>query len=546
MAPMNTLPPSLACAATLVDELNLLGVTDLVLCPGSRSAPLAYAAADAAAAGRLRLWVRVDERSAGFFALGLAKASGRAAAVVTTSGTAVANLAPALLEARHSGVPLLAVTADRPATLVGTGANQTADQVTLLPGAAKLVVRVASADGSEAAWRYAARRAVVTAEGRLDRTPGPVHVNVELTPPLTGHPGPGTEPADPVAAGLARPPAPAFTCDPLPAPPPAVLAPGPRTVIVAGDLPPAAGRRWAERAAAAHVPLLAEPSSNARRGPAAVADYLAALPCLAPRIERVVVVGHPTLSRPITALLSRSDVEIIAVAPTGTWPDPGWAVSRVVPDADLLTSDPGWLREWQELAAPVIPPSSVILSEAKDLSVTEAASGPHIAALVLAALGPHDNLVLGSSAQIRHAERAPIHPDPPDVYANRGLAGIDGTLATALGLAAATGRPTTALVGDLTALHDLTSLVIPARERDIDLRVVIANDKGGAIFSTLEYAAYRPADLERLFTVPHAIDLAAAARTLGATAVTVTSAQDLAAALRTPWTGRHIIVASLA
>ncbi|MDR1266344.1 MAG: 2-succinyl-5-enolpyruvyl-6-hydroxy-3-cyclohexene-1-carboxylate synthase, partial [Propionibacteriaceae bacterium] len=182
--------PAALCGAVLIDELAALGVTDVVLCPGARSAPLAQAAFAAQKDGLLNLWVRIDERSAGFFALGLAKATWRATALVVTSGTAVANLLPALLEARHTRAPLIALTADRPATLVGTGANQTTDQLVLLRGAVRSVIRVSSADARPEAWRQAVRRALVTAEGRLDRRMGPVQINVELTPPLTGASGP--------------------------------------------------------------------------------------------------------------------------------------------------------------------------------------------------------------------------------------------------------------------------------------------------------------------------------------------------------------------
>jgi 2-succinyl-5-enolpyruvyl-6-hydroxy-3-cyclohexene-1-carboxylate synthase len=530
--------------AVLVEELAALGVAHVVLCPGSRSAPLAYAAASAAAAGELALWVRVDERSAGFFALGLAKASGVPAAVVTTSGTAAANLGPALLEARHAHVPLIALTADRPATLVGTGANQTADQVVLFPGVAKAVVRVASADGQPAAWRFAARRAYVAAGGYLDRTPGPVHVNVELTPPLVGDPGP-LPPRTPFSCH----PEPTATCHPERS---EGSIPGgeilrcaqddkgrdaqddkepPRTVVVAGDMPVSEGQRWARAAAAAHVPLIAEPSSNARHGAAALCHGVELLDRFAPEIEHVVVVGHPTLHRPVAALLARTDLAITAVTPTADWVDPGWAVTAVVTDLELAPGDPAWLERWQT-------------EDRVIAALRQPTPGEAVAAAVLAALGPDDNLVLGSSQLIRDAAAAPLSPDPPRVYANRGLAGIDGTIATALGVAAATGRPTTALIGDLTALHDLTSLVIPELERDIDLRLVVADDNGGAIFATLEYAAFRPDDLARLFTVPHGIDLAAAASALGADATNVT-VDDLSAELARPWSGRRVLVVDL-
>ncbi|MDR1079022.1 MAG: 2-succinyl-5-enolpyruvyl-6-hydroxy-3-cyclohexene-1-carboxylic-acid synthase, partial [Propionibacteriaceae bacterium] len=501
-------------------------------CPGSRSAPLAYAAWAGDQAGRLRLWVRTDERSAAYFALGLAKASGRAVAVVTTSGTAVANLTPALLEARHAGAPLLACTADRPASLVGTGANQTTDQLALLAPVALSTIRIVASEAAPAAWRQAVRRAVVTAEGRLSRQPGPVHVNVELTPPLVGDPGP---------LPLGGP----FRLDPAPGPRPVRLDSGPRTVVVAGDLPPAVGRDWAARAAQAGLPLLAEPSSNARSGPAAIRFARLLTPELGRSIERVVLVGRPTLSRALLGLLSRADLEIIAVAPGASWVDPGWVVSRVVPDLALAVGDPAWLALWRR--------ADQRLGESADPLIKDAAelNGPSLAAIVNASLRGEENLVLGPSQPIRDADLAPISDQPPRVYANRGLAGIDGLVSTAGGLAAASGLPTTALLGDLTFLHDLTALVVPALERRLDLRLVVADDNGGSIFSGLEYGA-GPARLgpwadafERCFAVPPGQDLARVGAALGCRVESVDQPPALRQALAAPSSGPHLIVVAL-
>ncbi|MDR1077612.1 MAG: hypothetical protein LBL55_02920, partial [Propionibacteriaceae bacterium] len=339
------------------------------------------------------------------------------------------------------------------------------------------------------------------------------------------------------------------------------------------------------------------------------------LPRLGADIAQVVVVGHPTLSRPVAELLARRDIELTVVAEGGDWIDPGWAVTTVATDVELPLADPAWLDRWHALDAvaalpadvpgetvgtvmtggaglsPVVsgetvgavPPTGVIAppvasGEAVETSLTGAAglspdtaggaagasltgagglspdtagaplTGAALAAAVWAALGPGDNLMLGPSQIVRQAEQAPIRPDPPAVYANRGLAGIDGVIATALGLAAATDRPTTVLLGDLTAVHDLGSLVIPARERPIDLRLVIADDNGGSIFAGLEPGQARgPAAeaLERCFTVPPGVDLAAGAVALGASAVQVATAAELADALAQPWSGRHVNVAAL-
>ena len=238
--------PSTALARVLVDELVRGGVREAVLSPGSRSAPLALALHRADAAGRLRLHVRIDERSAAFLALGLAKASGRPVPVVTTSGTATANLHPAVLEAAHAHVPLLLLTADRPPELRGTGANQTVDQVGLYGGAVRLMVDLAVPEarpGQAAYWRSTVCRVLAAAEGE---PPGPVQLNVGLREPLVpdgdeAEPEPlaGRPDGAPWTARVAG--APVSVADDLPA----------RTVVVVGDAPPAATTAALALAAAA-------------------------------------------------------------------------------------------------------------------------------------------------------------------------------------------------------------------------------------------------------------------------------------------------------
>ena len=503
--------PSILAGAILLDELAAMGVTDIVCCPGSRSAPLAYAAARLEAEGRLRLHMRLDERGAAYFALGIAKATSRAAAVITTSGTAVANLAPAMAEARQARVPLIALTADRPSTLVGTGANQTADQVGIFGTIPLAVIRVSAMDLAPDAWRAAMRRAVVTAEGRLSSHPGPVQVNAELTPPLAGDSGP-------------IPPGVPFRVDEAHRGRAVRLDAGPRTVIVAGDMPPAMGRRWAEEAQRAQIPLLAEPSSNARSGTAAISSYRYLVGGFSPLIERVVVAGHPTLSRPVTSLLSRKDVEIIAVDASGNWPDPGWAVSRVVPAVSFGMGDPSWMGKW----------ASADRGFRTRMNADPTWSGPALAATVLGSLNRTDAVVLGASNPIRDADLAPISPHPPEVYANRGLAGIDGTIATACGIGVGRGTPVVALLGDLTFLHDIGSLVRPTSEPEPNLTLVVADDHGGSIFSTMEYAAQSGelADwFERLFSVPMACDLSDMARGFGVEVIKVGDQAGLKQAL---------------
>lgn len=493
---------SVELGSVVLDALIGIGVTDVVLAPGSRSAALALAAERADRVGRVRLHVRVDERVAGFTALGLAKESRRAVAVITTSGTAVANLAPATMEARAAGVPLVLVTADRPAHLVGTGANQTADQAGAFGPSALGVVRLSSESGDADAWAAGVQRAVVLAEGWRTRQPGPVQLNLEFAPPLVG------EPPEPVERRLTVSRAGGHSV---------VELDGRRTVVLVGDAPPAVGAEARALAEVAGAPLLAEPSSNARSGPNAIAAYRELLADLGPGIERVVMAGHPTLSRPVIALVSRPDVELVVVSPAATWPDPGHRASVVADRVLLADQAPDWLARWRA---------------ADRAGAGEGFTRQHVAEAVLAALGPDEDLVLGSSSIVRAADRSPISPAPPRVFANRGLAGIDGTVATATGIALAGGRPTTVLLGDLTLQHDLGALVRPPSEPWPRLRVVVADDGGGSIFHGLEQGAPEyAASFERVFGTPQQVDLVAVGKALGWRAVGVDSAAELASGL---------------
>lgn len=493
---------SIELAAAAIDALIGQGVTELVLAPGARSAALALAAERADRDNRLRLHVRIDERVAGFTALGLAKASDRAVAVVTTSGTAVANLAPAAMEARAAGVPLVLLTADRPAHLVDTGANQTADQVGALSPAAVGVVRLSSASGGRAAWVAGVQRAVLLAEGRRTRRAGPVQLNLEFNEPLVGQlPPPQTYSLAATRSGgheLVE------------------LGPG-RAVVLAGDAAPAVGAEARAAAELAGAPLLAEPSSNARAGRNAIAAYREALTELGGQIEQVVVYGHPTLNRSVHTLLSREDIELVVVASGADWADPGHRAVTVADRVVLAPQEASWLASWQAFRG----------SDASGFTTRS------IADTVLAQLGASDDLVLGASGIVRAADLSPIAERAPRVFANRGLAGIDGTIATATGLALASGKATTVLLGDLTAQHDLGALVRPPGQPWPTLRIIVADDGGGTIFRGLEVGvAEYAAAFERVFLTPQGVDLAAVASALGWRAAQVTDEAALAEALR--------------
>ncbi|GAB2451446.1 2-succinyl-5-enolpyruvyl-6-hydroxy-3-cyclohexene-1-carboxylic-acid synthase [Xylanimonas ulmi] len=619
--------PALVAARALVAELAACGVRDVVLAPGSRSAPLAYALAAADAAGEITLHVRVDERAAGFLALGLAKGSAivdrdpvdrdaagrnavvppRPVVVVTTSGTAVANLHPAVLEAHHADVPLVLVTADRPHELRGTGASQTTDQVGIFGAAVRYALDVPAPDGRDGEVRdllAAAGRALAAATGLRDRHPGPAHLNLAFREPLQpaldadADPAIPAEPALPTVApfGAARrtvvvPAAPGPGADPaLPGDPA-------HTLVVAGDGAGPDARRLAQ---AQGWPLLAEPSSGACGGPHAVQAYRAALGVeeLVREVEHVVVFGHPTLSRPVQRLLGRADVAVTVVAPGGgPWPDAARNATRVVDALDerwLRPSAPGPSAPGPSAPGPSAPgpgalrpdvlgpdalsPAAVdgsaflarwrAASRAAGAVVERATAaveaGPlaqqpdaalAVARAVAAATGPGDVLVVGSSNPVRDLDlvlcldRA-VDAPTPDVVANRGLAGIDGTVSTASGVALAAaraGRRTRALLGDLTFLHDVGGLLRGPLEPAVDLQFVVVNDDGGSIFATLEHGALADASdagaavFERVFATPHGADLGALCAGYGVGHRAVADVAGLRAALAAPARGVEVV-----
>lgn len=520
--------PSAALATWLLDELVARGLTDVVLCPGSRNAPLSFALlADA----RIRLHTRIDERTAAFLALGLAKASRRPVAVVTTSGTAAANLHPAVLEAAHAGVTLVAVTADRPARLRGTGANQTTDQVRLFGDAASFAdLSAPDDDALDAAWH----------------PDGPIHLNVQLDAPLVPAAGVvstgSTGEAGPTGDG-------GPTGEPVPRPHPwrqkgperVPLPLGPRTVVVAGDDAGPPARGLAERAG---WPLLAEPSSGSRTGTHPIRTYRLLLgTSLGERVERVVVFGHPTLSRPVQLLMSRADVEVVSVPAAGRWPARPFPVSHEHAAVDAEADDPAWLEEWRTADRELSRRVDRFVAAQPELTPYD------VAAVVNASNPPGGLLVVGASNPVRDLDlMATAHPvgERRMVLANRGLAGIDGTLSTAIG--AALGRPASTramvLLGDVTFLHDANALVLGPDEPRPDLTIVVVNDDGGSIFATLEQGdPAHAAGFERLFGTPHGVDLASLCAATRTPHWRVTHRAELEHALASPAGGIEVVEA---
>ena len=516
-----------ACARVIIEELISRGVRDVVLAPGARSAPLAYECFEADRIGLLRLHVRVDERTAGFLGLGLAKGYGAPVAVLTTSGTATANLHPAVLEAWHAHVPLIVITASRPRSVINTGVNQTTDQDQLFGRHVRGFAALSDQVPDHRTWRFEMARIVTAATGSRTRMPGPTQLNVEFSEPLTpaefAWPPPAPELVITSSDALAE---------------PITLSEGIQTVIVAGDCPPDTGASIADLAAEAAVPLFAEPSSNARCGAAALSTYRLLLSStLAEEIERVVVFGRPTLSRPVTQLLSRDDIELVVVSAYADWIHPGRAASLVTDAVRLpAPAERSWLEAWHE--------ADVVVRGRLDalLAVQPYFTGPALAAALWAALDAGDVLFAGSSSPIRDLDLSAITSEAPLVYANRGLSGIDGSVSTAAGIALALERPTHALLGDLTALHDATGLVVGREEPRPDLRLVVANDDGGSIFATLEQGL--PAHMgafERLFGTPVGVQFEALAAAAGIGYRRVQNADELAEALAEPPAGMELV-----
>ncbi len=568
---------SAARAIHVLRGLLAAGVREVVLSPGSRSAPLALALHAADAAGDVRLHVRLDERSAGFLALGLTVGSRSPVAVVMTSGTAVGNLLPAVMEAHHAGRPLIVVSADRPASLRGTGANQTTWQDGIFGVFAPTV------DVAVDASHDAVSQAVSEAGRRL----GPSHLNVQFDAPLLPDPGmpwwPGPlDPVDPLDPSSAA----ALGGSPKEVPHGAeavTLAAGPRTVVLAGDDAGSAARILAESAG---LPLLAEPTSGSRAGDHAIRTYRLLLgTALGAAIERVIVIGHPTLSRPVTALLSRLDIALYAVRTrTGVATDPARrAIILDVPPAlassltqgsalalmPALTpamapdADAEWLAAWQAADAALAERVDAHVDALPDLHAL------HVAAEVSAALSPGQSLVVGSSNPIRDLDLMLFPYRPREhrlVVANRGLAGIDGTVSTAIGVALGRagripppgrGNPPSpddggiprpgrslAVMGDLTFLHDSGGLLIGPDEPRPDLTIVVVNDDGGSIFALLEQGApdYAAA-FERVFATPVHADLEALAGASHTAYRRVESRRELREALTEPATGLLVIEA---
>ncbi|GGM60545.1 2-succinyl-5-enolpyruvyl-6-hydroxy-3-cyclohexene-1-carboxylate synthase [Thermopolyspora flexuosa] len=514
--------PATALATVLIDELARCGLTDVVLAPGSRSAPLALAAHQDA---RVRMHVRIDERSAGFLALGLARRSERPVAVICTSGTAAANLHPAVIEAHHSNVPLLLLTADRPPELRDTGANQTIDQIKLYGSAVRWFAEVGVPEerpGQVAYWRSLAARAYQRALGPAD--PGPVHLNLAFREPLI--PDGDTSWCESLEGDATGP-----WVRVRRYPPSAALhVPATRRgVLVVGDGATNV-RRYVAAAGMAGWPVLSEPHGGGRYGDHAISTYhfLLGMPEFAEahRPDVVVTLGRPGLSRPLLSWLKRAEEHIVVAPDLSRWPDPTRSATQVAQAVEIpvAAGGDGWLRSWRRAEAVARDAIDRVLDAG---GLTE----PRLARDLAASLPNGSLLFCGSSMPVRDLDQVMRPRRGLRVMANRGASGIDGLVSTAIGAAIAHDGPGYALLGDLSLLHDQNGLILGPREPRPDLCLVVVNNDGGGIFSLLPQAALT-GPFERVFGTPHGVDIGYLAAATGTPYTPLASIEDLPKAIR--------------
>ena len=531
--------PSPRVAASIVEELIASGVHDVVLAPGSRSAPLALALADAERQGAVRLHVRIDERSAAYLALGLARGSGTPVAVVTTSGTAAVNLHPAIVEAAYAGVPLIAVTADRPGALRGSGANQTIDQRDLFGSD---VVAGMDLEGlEEPALREAVGRVLDLAVAERS---GPAHLNVPFAEPLVSA-GDHAIRAVPARARDSRAPRPRPSLDSLL--PEGVDAS--RGLLIVGDFDDRQARDDAAQLAQAWGwPIISEPSGNLSSHPQALRHgplLLGSASDLGLVPDVVVTVGRVGLHRSVSAVIRSAPAHIaVDVPPRLGRVDPlrtAHAVIDAVPLADAEASDPAWSARWRA----VDDAAAAVVADALD---ADSLTGPSVARTVAQHAGADDLLVIGPSWPVRHVSSY-AGPVQAPCIGNRGTSGIDGVVSTAWGAAVAhadahPAASTYALIGDLTALYDRNGLLAPESEPRPRLDYLVVDNDGGGIFSSLEQGAPDFAsDFERVFGTPHGGDLARLLAAPGIEVISVGTIADLRKVLSDGAAGVRVIVA---
>lgn len=519
--------PSTAQARVVVDELIRGGVRDVVLCPGSRNAPLAFALSDADRAGRIRLHVRIDERTAGYLAIGLAVAERAPVCIAMTSGTAVANLGPAVVEANYARVPLIVLSANRPYEMLGTGANQTFEQLGYFGTQVRANISVGLAEESpekldslNAQWRSATCRVLAAATGSRTANAGPVQFDIPLREPLV----PDNVHGD-FSFPAGRPDGRPWTyTPPVSFDQPLEIDLTPDTVVIAGH---GAG----VHPNLAGLPTVVEPTAPLPENPL----HPLALRLVHPK--QVIMLGRPTLHRPVSALLADPAVPVYALTTGPRWPDvSGNSMATGTRAVTTGTADPAWLARCAELNR------HALAAVRQQLASHPLTTGLHVAAAVSDALRPGDQLVLGASNPVRDAALVGLDTEGIKVRSNRGVAGIDGMVSTAIGAALAHDGRTIALIGDLTFVHDSSGLLVgPTEPTPRNLTIVVSNDNGGGIFELLEQGDPRFSDVSsRIFGTPHDVDVAALCRAYHVECGQV-EADALGAALAEPFDGMRVL-----
>ena len=523
--------PSTTQARVVVDELVRGGVRDVVLCPGSRNAPLAFALQEADRRGRIRLHVRIDERTAGYLAIGLAIAADAPVCVAMTSGTAVANLGPAVVEANYARVPLIVLSANRPYELLGTGANQTMEQLGYFGTQVRATISLGLAedaperlDSLNATWRSATCRVLAAATGSRSANAGPVQFDIPLREPLVPDPEPHG-----AATPQGRPDGKPWTyTPPVTFDQPLDIDLSPDTVVIAGH---GAG----VHPNLAGLPTVSEPTAPCPPSGANPLHPLA-LPLLRPK--QVIMLGRPTLHRPVSALLADPQVPVYALTTGPRWPDvSGNSQATGTRAVTAGTPHPAWLHRCAEMNR------HAIAAVREQLAAHPLTTGLHVAAAVADALRPGDQLVLGASNPVRDAALVGLNTHGIQVRSNRGVAGIDGTVSTAIGAALAyEGSRTVALIGDLTFVHDSSGLLIgPTEPTPRQLTIVVSNDNGGGIFELLEQGDPRFSDVSsRIFGTPHDVDVGALCRAYHVESRQI-EVDELESALDEPGAGMRVL-----
>ncbi len=494
-------------ARVIVRQIIEAGITDVVISPGSRNAPLSLALIAAQERKLIKLHIRIDERTAAFFALGLAKATNRPVPIICTSGTAVANYHPAVLEASHSNIPLFVITADRPAELRRTGANQTTEQARIFGKAVRYF-----ADVSGAAYPL---------ELPLNSLQtGPVHINVQFEEPLL---------ADTDSAWL----------DGISISPPRIFdrkkngtlaSKSTRGLLIIGHdrggLEVEEVKKFADQLG---WPILSEdpltfPTANAHASLFLTSTVISK--DLAP--DTVIIIGRTTLSRSVNALITSARAAFVIDPRTATVDTDRLAEKKFTELPELYTApaDPDWLAKWAKYSE----------RTAKVVNDISTWSEPLIAREISKNLPDESTLFIASSRPIRDIEAFGAARSGIKTFANRGLAGIDGNISTAMGIATANSS-TTAVLGDLAFLHDLTGLI---HREEINLRIFVINNDGGGIFSTLPQRGV--AGFEQVFGTPHGLDPAAIAAAMGIDSKTISNVDQLRQEIAKPVTGISVVV----